>query len=172
MYLALLLAFVAFVVVHEGAHAIASRALGEYQAFHLRWYGFEVEYATPVAERSGAKWGFIAGSSCCITILCAYVLFAARKKLAASGSALIRSTGFYFTVLFLLGDPLNLSVGPFLYGGDIGGLVAGFHLNRYTVQIAFLAVALFNRELIARRILPAFGVQTRHFAFRPWIGIK
>jgi len=35
------------------------------------------------------------------------------------------AVGYWLTVMFLLLDPLNLSVGPFLYGGDIGGIVAG-----------------------------------------------
>jgi len=50
------------------------------------------------------------------------------------------AVGYWLIVMFLLLDPLNLSVGPFLYGGDIGGIVAGFGVNQYLVQILSFAI--------------------------------
>jgi len=118
-YLLFSLAVIAFALVHEGAHALSSAAFGEYGRFHLRWYGPEVEYRTPVLGREGLKWGFISGSSSAITILCGFLLFAGRGRIAATDNRIARIGGYYATVLFMLGDPLNLSVGPFIYGGDI-----------------------------------------------------
>jgi hypothetical protein len=167
-YALICLAVIAFAVVHEGAHALSSAAFGEYGGSRIRWYGAEVEYRTPMPEREGLKWGFISGSSSAITILCGFLMFVGRGRIAASGNPIVRIGGYYATALFMLGDPLNLSVGPFIYGGDIGGLAVGFHMNRYAVQIVLFALFLLNRELVARYVLPAFGVRTRHVAFRPW----
>jgi len=50
-------------------------------------------------------------------------------------NSFMSAVGYWLIVMFLLLDPLNLSVGPFLYGGDIGGIVAGFGVNQYLVQI-------------------------------------
>jgi hypothetical protein len=167
-YVLLCLAVIAFAIVHEGAHALSSAAFGEYRGSRIRWYGLEVEYRTPVPEREGLKWGFISGSSSAITILCGFLMFAGRGKIAASGKSIIRIGGYYATALFMLGDPLNLSAGPFIYGGDIGGLVVGFHINRYAIQVVLFALFLLNRELVARYVLPAFGVRAGNVAFRPW----
>ena len=167
-----ILAVAVFALVHEGVHATAGAAFDEYEAFHVRPYGFEVELKTPVADREGVKWGFISGSSNVLTILFGYMMFSARKRISASGNAIIRRGGYYLTVLFLLSDPLNLSVGSFIYGGDIGGIVVGFGIHRWIVQIGFFFLVLFNRELIAQRLLPAFCVETRNIAFRPWIRLK
>jgi len=40
-------------------------------------------------------------------------------------------------------------------------------MNRYAVQIGLFALFLLNRELVARHVLPAFGVRTGNVAFRP-----
>ncbi|MDD8011305.1 MAG: hypothetical protein PHX73_09375 [Acidobacteriota bacterium] len=161
-------AVVLFAAVHEGMHAVLALLWSEYGSFAVRPYGFEVIYQTPVAERAGLKWGFISGAGNATTIFLGYFLYGFRAKLAALRSPFSRGLSFYAAIIFLSADPFNLSIGPFFYGGDIGGLVAGFGLNRFLIQGFFLLILLFNRELIARRILPLFGVRTKHPLFRPW----
>ena len=157
-----------FAAVHEGMHAVLALLGNEYGSFAVRPHGFEVIYQSPVAERAGLKWGFISGAANAMTILLGYLLYSYRAKLASLRPPFLKGLGFYTAIIFLLADPFNLSIGPFLYGGDIGGLFAGFGLNRYFIQGFFLLILLFNRELIARRILPLFGVRTKHPLFRPW----
>lgn len=45
-YLMLLLTVTIFVVVHESIHILAAIAFGEFKEFHLKPYGFEVEFKT------------------------------------------------------------------------------------------------------------------------------
>lgn len=71
------------------------------------------------------------------------------------------------TFLFLFIDAFNLSIGPFLYGGDIGGIAVGFGLNRYLIQVIFLFILLLNRELIVQKLFPAYGVKSSHPLFQP-----
>jgi hypothetical protein len=78
-----------------------------------------------------------------------------------------RSYFYYLTFLLLLIDAFNLSIGPFIYGGDIGGITAGFEVSQYLVQAIFLVILLLNRELIVQKLFPTFGVKTGHFLFQP-----
>lgn len=49
------LAVIVFAGLHEGLHAMAAAAYGEYRAFHVRPFGLEVVFKTPVAERQGIR---------------------------------------------------------------------------------------------------------------------
>ncbi len=171
-YLTLILAVIIFAIIHEGTHAIIAMAFEEYQTFQVHPYGLEVIFKTPVTERKGIKWGFISGMSNVVTLLFGYLMFSLRAKITRLQSSSLSALGYWLIILFLLLDPLNLSIGPFLYGGDIGGIVVGFSINQYLIQIIFFVIFLLNREIIAQELLPAYGIKTRHPLFRPWIRLK
>jgi hypothetical protein len=168
-YLVLITAIVVFAFVHEGIHALLAMIFGEYQSFRVHPYGLEVIYKTVVAEREGIKWGFISGISNISTLFLGYCLFLIRTKAGSLQSRFLRNLGYWTTIFFMLGDPFNLSIGPFIYGGDIGGLVAGFGISKYLLQGFFFMLLLFNRELIAQGLLPVYGIKTNHPFFRPWV---
>ena len=166
--LLLLIAVLLFAFVHEGLHALAASYYGELAAFHVRPYGLEVVFKTPVPQRQGVRWAVISGLPNLVTLLIGYLLFAGRSSLASLSNSFLRSLAYFATLLFLLLDPFNLAIIPFLFGGDINGIVAGAGLPRLLLQgIAFL-VLLLNRELVARRLLPAYGVVSAHPLFKPW----
>ncbi|MCD6545097.1 MAG: hypothetical protein J7K69_00385 [Thermotogae bacterium] len=171
-YLTFILAIIIFAIIHEGTHALIAMAFEEYQAFQVHPYGLEVIFKTPVAEREGIKWGFISGMSNVVTLLLGYLMFLFRVKIARLRSSFLNALGYWLIMLFLLLDALNLSIGPFIYGGDIGGIVVGFDINQYLVQMVFFVILLLNRELIAQKLLPVYGIKTKHPLFRPWIRLK
>jgi hypothetical protein len=164
-----LLAFLIYTVIHEGAHALTAMALDEYEAFHVRLFGLEVTFKTPVEERTGFKWTLISGTGNIVTIALGYCLYAIRHRLAASRSRFVAGLGFWLSVLFLVVDPLNLSIGPLIYGGDATGIAIGLNVSRWLIQGVSLAIFLVNREITAQRLLPSFGVSTVHPLFRPWL---
>lgn len=165
--LILLVAMAMFAVIHEGAHGLAALAYGEYEAFHIRLYGLEVEYRTPVEQRQGAKWGVLSGTSNLLTCLLGYFLLFSRKRFVRSPNQFLRGLAYWLTLLALLADPFNLSLGPFLYGGDANGIAVGLGVNLLAVQIGSFAILLLNRKLVVKTLFPAYGVRTRHFLFRP-----
>jgi hypothetical protein len=69
------------------------------------------------------------------------------------------------TLISLLADLFNLSVGPFIYGGDANGIAAGLGINRYIIQMIFLVVLLVNRELVAQKLFPMYNVPIKHILF-------
>ncbi len=169
-WLAFLLVWVMLVAVHEGMHALMAALHGEYESFHLRSFGFfEVEYRTPLEERSGIQWAFISGASNLMTLLMGYLLLMFSGKLVRLQSAFLRATFFYLTLLSLLLDPFNLFIGPFLYGGDVNGIAVGLGVNRYVIQAVSLVVLVVNRELVVQKLFPMYNVQVKHILFRPFL---
>ena len=170
-YLLLLLALAVFAAVHESVHILTAAAFGEFNGFHLKPYGFEVEFRTPVSERTGVEWGLISGSSNLATIAIDYVMYSQRRMISLQNSTLY-ILGYWLTLCFLILDPLNLSVGPFIYGGDVYGVSVGFSVNQYIIQAAFLGLFLLNRELLVQRLIPLYKVETRHPLFQPLLKRK
>jgi len=168
--IAFLLAVVLFFVLHEGLHALTALPFGEYQSFQIRPLGFEVVFNTPVADRTGSHWALISGASNLATILMGYTLLALASCTARLRSAFLQALLFYLAFLGLLADPLNLSIGPLIYGGDANGIAFGLGISRWIIQVVFGLIFLVNHELVARVLVPAYGVETDHFLLRPWMG--
>jgi hypothetical protein len=168
-WLAFLLAVVIFFTLHEGLHALTALPFGEYQAFHIRPLGMEVTFNTPVAERAGSHWALISGASNLATILMGYILLALTPRLTTLKSTFLKVTLYYLAFFGLLLDPLNLSVGPLLYGGDANGIAFGLGIPRWIIQVVFGVIFLLNHELVARVLVPGYGVKTDHFLLRPWM---
>lgn len=166
--LIILVAVVFFAFIHEGLHALVAGYYGEYDAFHIRPFGLEVTVKTPTEQRQGFMWAIFSGLPNLVTTLIGYLLFTGRRSLAGLSNSFLRSLAYFATLIFMLFDPFNLSIIPFLFGGDINGIVVGTGLPRLLIQAAALLVLLLNRELIARHVLPAFNVVTDHPFFKPW----
>jgi len=142
---------------------------GEYEAFHVRPIGLEVTVRTPVDERSGMKWAVFSGTSNLVTLMLGYLLLAFGRRVARSHGVFLKASIYYLTLLGLLLDPLNLSIGPFIYGGDVNGIAVGLDISRYLVQTIFFLILLANRELVAQKLLPMYDVKTEHPLLRPWV---
>jgi hypothetical protein len=166
-----LIAWILYVIIHEGIHVIAALPYGEFHSIIVHWYGPQVIFNTPVAEREGVMWGFISGTPNIITLALGYTLFLYRGEIKELRKDLIHILE-YVIIIFMLADAFNLSLAPFFVGGDINGLVECFGINRYLIQFFFFAILLVSRELIAQKLLPEFGIKTKHFLFRKWINLK
>lgn len=171
-WLAFLLAVLVLTIIHEGIHVLLATYFGEYKSAHLIPIGIEIRYKTASDERSGIEWTLISGISNLVTLFMGYWLLILGKRFARVRNGFFKASIFYLTVISLLADPLNLSVGAFIYGGDANGVAAGLGINRYAIQAIFLVVLLVNRELVAQKLFPLYNIQTRHILFRPLIGSK
>jgi hypothetical protein len=166
-----MLAILIFAAVHEGAHALVAAFFGELKGFQVRPFGLEVVFRTPTVDRAGIEWAFISGTSNVLTLLLGYALIMLGQKCNRFQSTFLKASVFYLTLLALLCDAFNLSIGPFIYGGDANGIAVGLGINRYLIQAFFLMVMLANRELIAQKLFPTYNVQPRHLLLRPWIQV-
>jgi len=171
-YLSLVLALIIFAIIYEGIHALVAIAFDEYQTFVIHPYGLEVRFKTPVAQREGIKWGFISGMSNVVTLSLGYLLFSFRTKIKSVRNPLISALGYWLVVIFMLVDAFNLSIVPFIHGGDINGIAEGFAINRYAIQSIFFMLLLLNRELIVQKLLPVYGIKSKHPFFQSWIRLE
>jgi len=72
-------------------HVLLAMAFDEYKAF----YGIVVEYKTPLVEREGIKWGFIAGTSSLATLSLGYILFLFRARISRLKNSFLNMLGFF-----------------------------------------------------------------------------
>ncbi len=166
-WLTFFLALLVWAIVHEGAHALVAYHYGEFEGFYVRPFGLEVVFETPVEERSGLRWAFISGGANLLTILLGYLLAVYAGRLAIVSCAWLRGSAYYLTLLCLLLDPLNLSIGPFLYGGDANGIAVGLDTSRHLIQAVSFLLLFANREL-ASHLLPTYGIVSRNPLLKPW----
>jgi hypothetical protein len=168
-WLAFMLAVLTFVALHEGEHALVAAIFGELKTFQVRPFGFEVIFRTPTDERTGIQWVFISGTSNVLTLSLGYSLLMLSQKCNRLQSSFLKASVFYLTLLLLLIDAFNLSIGPFIFGGDVNGIAVGLGVNRYLIQTLFFLVMLVNRELVARKLFLAYHVQPSHPLLKPSI---
>jgi small-conductance mechanosensitive channel len=169
--LTFVLVAVVLFTIHEGVHALIAVIYGEYYAFH--WSIFpQVIFRTPTEERIGIQWAVISGTSNLVTLSLGYLLLTLGRRIARSHSMFLKASIYYLTLISLLIDAFNLSIGPFIYGGDAIGIAVGLGISRYLVQAVFFLILLANRELVAQKLLPIYEVKTDHPLFRPWVRLK
>jgi hypothetical protein len=167
-WLYFVIALMLYMLIHEGLHAYIALLFNEYDAIKIHWYGPEVLFATPVAERTpDIKWLIISGFSNLITLLIGYLLFIMKGKIINLKLPSFRSILYYVTIVFLLFDAVNLSIGPFIYGGDVNGISAGLKIKPWIIQILFGFILLVNRELIIK-FMYSFGISTNNILFKSW----
>ncbi len=167
------LAFICSVAVllaaHEAGHAVTAALYGEFKAVHFTLVGPEIQYRTPVDNRSGVHWALISGASNLATICLGYVLLGIGERIIRLPNQFLKAVLLYLTLIALLADPLNLSLGPFIYGGDANGIAAGLGIPRLWLQAGCLVILLVNRELVAQKLFPVYQVQVKHILLQPWI---
>lgn len=168
-WLAFLLAVFTFINLHERLHALVAAILGELKSFQVKPFGFEVVFRTPTDERTGIQWAIISGTSNMLTLLLGYSLLTFGEKCYCLKSSFLKATVFYITLLFLLIDAFNLSVGAFFFGGDVNGIAVGLGVNRFLIQVFFFLVMMANRELIAYKLFSAYHLQPMHPLLKPWV---
>ncbi|MGB4291449.1 MAG: hypothetical protein WBJ37_01020 [Bacteroidales bacterium] len=167
-FLIFVIAYLIFALLHEGCHAILSSIFNEYSSFRILPFGFQVTFKTLVEDRAGIKWAVISGVPNILTLFTGYILFHIRKNFLCFRNE-IRYLFIYVVILFMIGDPFNLSIGPFIWGGDLYGITTGLSINQYILQSIFLIILLINRELIAQKLLPEFSIETKHILLRKWL---
>lgn len=161
-----LIAIVSYLIIHEYCHVMMSSIFNEYEKIDFHWYGPEVLYSTPVEGRTPhIKWFFISGLSNLMTLSLGYLIFFLRNKINNIKDSHIKNILYYAGIVFLLFDAINLSVGPFIYGGDAAGIAAGLKTNKWIIQIFFGIILLVNRELIIT-FMRSFGIKSNHILFR------
>lgn len=158
-YLYFVLAGITYLAVHEGIHIVQALIYGIYKGINMLPLGVEVEVIQPLTI-SGPKLAAFSGLSSISTLLMGYVLFLLSPVVLKSKKQHLKNYIYYVTFIFLLLDPIYISIlSYFVGGGDINGIALGLHIPYMLVRSIYLIVAIINVCLIYKKLYPAYVIK-------------
>ena len=154
-YLYFFLAGITYLIVHEGIHAIQAHIYGVYQGIRILPFGVEILITQPLAIE-GIKLALFSGLSSVVTIIIGYILLIFSPKILKFSAQIVKNYLYYVTLIFLLLDPLYISLLSFLVGGDINGIVLGLNTSYILVRATYSVILTINLFLVYRKLYPAY----------------
>lgn len=153
-WFALLIAIIAYYVIHEGAHTLVALLFGSFDK--IRLLGLGVQVVTKTGLMSTWQIGIFSIAGSLATLLAAYLLLRSTRCIVKSGRRIVKAIGYYTTFALLLIDPIYLT---FLYkffgGGDMNGIKL-LLLPEAAWQIVYGLLTLLNIILIIKYVYPAY----------------
>lgn len=157
-YLYFLSAVITYMIIHEGVHVILAKIFGVYQGIRILPLGIEVEITQPLTI-AGLRLASFSGLSSITTILIGYVLFLLRSKLLLLKSQKIKNYIYYVTFVFLLLDPVYVSIFSFFVGGDINGIALGLNIPYMAIRGVYLIIAVLSGYLVYKKLYPTYVIK-------------
>lgn len=157
-YLYFILAGITYLIIHEGVHIIQALIFGIYKGISVLPLGIEVEIMQPLSI-GGFKLAVFSGLSSVVTVLIGYVLFVFSPKILKLNKQPVKNYIYYVTFVFLLLDPVYMSLLSFFVGGDINGIALGLNIPYMTVRGIYFVIAVFNTCLVYKKLYPAYVVK-------------
>ena len=149
-YSGILVAVIAYYLVHEGAHLLYALFTGVFRQVNFMGLGVQVDV---FRERMTDIFCLVGALA---TFCIAYLLTALAKKICTARSKLLRAILYYITIVLLLIDPLYLSILCGLFGGgDMNGIA--LLLPEWAARIGFGALLIVNGLMFWKRVLPVYS---------------
>ncbi|NLC06652.1 MAG: hypothetical protein GX755_01580 [Syntrophomonadaceae bacterium] len=157
-YLYFVLAGITYLVIHEGVHIIQAQLFGIYEGIRLLPLGIEVMVTQPLSI-GGVKLAAFSGLSSVVTVLIGYILFALSPKILKLNKQSVKNYIYYVTFLFLILDPVYISLLSFFVGGDINGIALGLDVPYTIIRVIYFFIAVINIYLIYKKLYPAYVIE-------------
>jgi hypothetical protein len=154
-YFYFILASLTYLVVHEGMHILQALMWGVYKGIRILPLGIEVEIIQPLTI-GGFKLAAFSGLSSVVTVSTGYLLLLFSSQMVKLKSQPLKNYVYYVTLVFLLLDPVYISLLSFVVGGDINGIVMGLGINYFTVRSIYFVIAVINAFLVYKKLYPAY----------------
>ncbi len=154
-YLGLLLAILAYYMIHEGAHLIYALIIDAFKQINFIGLGVQIDvYAEMMTENQMGIFCIVGSVS---TMITAYVLVAFADKIALVSSKVFKASMYYFTIAMLLIDPLYLSMlCGFFGGGDMNGI--SLLVPEMVARIVYGIILAINVVVFMKIVLPKYKV--------------
>ena len=150
-----LLAGVTYLIIHEGTHLIQALMHHIFQGIRFNGLGVEVLITEPLTI-GGWKLACFSGLSSIVTVGIGYILYGLAPAILSIKSFSAKGYLYYVTLVFLLLDPLYVSVFSFFVGGDINGIAAGLGVPYMAIRIVFFVVFGLNLLLVIKALYPKY----------------
>lgn len=157
-YLYTILAGITYLIIHEGVHIIQAMTLDIYEGIRLLPLGIEVEILQPLTIE-GLELAAFSGLSSIVTVLIGYFLLLFSPNIIKFNNQLIKNYLYYITFVFLLLDPIYMSVLSFFVGGDINGIVLGLNISYMSVRSVYFVIAILNSYLVYKKLYPTYVIK-------------
>ncbi|MDL2318308.1 hypothetical protein LJC74_04375 [Eubacteriales bacterium OttesenSCG-928-A19] len=151
-WFALLCAILLYYIIHEGAHVIAALLMGTFQGIRIMGFGLGVQIMADTAAMSNVQIFIFCIAGAIATLLTGYVLVLKRQTILNSSNKLFRAIAYYTTLVFLMLDPIYLSIlHNFVGGGDMNGITQ-MGVSALPVSIVFFIIGGLNLFLIIKYV--------------------
>ena len=108
-YFYFILASLTYLVVHEGMHILQALMWGVYKGIRILPLGIEVEIIQPLTI-GGFKLAAFSGLSSVVTVSTGYLLLLFSSQMVKLKSQPLKNYVYYVTLVFLLLDPVYISL--------------------------------------------------------------
>lgn len=152
-YIGILAAVAAYYLIHEGAHLLYALLIGAFKQINFMGIGMQIDV---YSERmTDTQLGLFCLAGVVATFCAGYLLTMLAKKICQSESKLFRAVMYYITIVFLLLDPLYLSVMcGFFGGGDMNGIA--LLCPEWAARTLFGVLLIVNGFVFWKRVLPTY----------------
>lgn len=141
---ALICGVILYYIVHEGAHLILALCFGSFQRIRIVKFGLGIQIVADTTVMSSFQVLLFCLAGVTATLIPGYLLVWKRSALLKVKSKFFRAVGYYTTLIFLMLDPIYLSILHFfLGGGDMNGLTR-FGIPVTGASIVFFSIGVFN----------------------------
>ena len=150
---ALLMAIVLYYVIHEGAHLLYALKLGVFQRVAFTGLGVQiVSYRDQMSDVQTAVFCILGAVA---TLAAGWILVFMKPWILKSNSRFFRAVAFYTTIVFLLNDPVYLSVlYPYVGGGDMNGIK--LMMPEGAARILFGVILAAHLVVIVKYVYPEY----------------
>lgn len=120
-YLGIIVALLAYYIIHEGAHAIYALANGVFKQINFMALGIQIDVLRE--QMSDAQLGWFCFVGPIATFVAAWIMVLFSKRICSLKNKMFKAICWYGSLILLLLDPLYLSViYHFVGGGDMNGI--------------------------------------------------
>jgi len=157
-YIYFLLAGLTYLIIHEGVHLIQALIYGIYKGIRILPLGIEIEIIQPLTI-GGFKLAAFSGFSSVVTLFIGYILLILTPKLVKLNNQPIKNYLYYVTFVFLLLDPIYISLLSLFVGGDINGIALGLNISYLAIRGIWFVVGSINVYLVSKKLYPAYIIK-------------
>ena len=157
-YVGLIIAIIAYYVIHEGAHLLYALSSGAFKQINFMGMGVQIDiYSERITQ---TQLGIFCLLGSVATTVCAYVLVALIDKIGKVSSKVFKACAYYITIAMLLIDPFYLSLlCGFFGGGDMNGI--SLLVPEIIARIVYAIILAINVIVFVKIVLPKYK-----FAFK------
>lgn len=154
-YLGIVGAVIVYYVIHEGAHLLTALYYGVFKHVHFMGIGIQIDvYHTRMSDMQMAIFCLMGAVA---TLIAGYLFTSLTPVICKQKSAILRTIGWYTTLILLMLDPLYLSVlHRFVGGGDMNGI--SLLIPESYATILWIFIGLINLYIIAKYIYPNYSL--------------